>query len=95
VEMTGDSGSIEPSPLVTEPWKLGRPLPTETLRRSEDVVWSTVKRWISRRKRRRQDQCDTDESMKKAADEKLHDQAHRLHVLEWEAYGHPKPRKKG
>lgn len=24
------------------------------------------------------------------ADRRLHDQATRLHVLEWEAYGHPK-----
>lgn len=26
------------------------------------------------------------------ADQRLHDQATRLHVLEWEAYGHRKPR---
>lgn len=34
----------------------------------------------------RQTECD------KEAEQKLHDMAARLHVLEWEAYGHPKKR---
>jgi len=44
------------------------------------------------RKHRHTSECA--ESCEERVDSRLHDQATRLHVLEWEAYGHRKKRSK-
>jgi outer membrane biogenesis lipoprotein LolB len=63
---------------------------TNYLRRDEAVLLTRLRQWFTGRKAHRHDaQCKKDACLK-ARDQRIHDQAQRLHVLEWEAYGHRK-----
>lgn len=74
-------------------WEQGNRSENGYLRRSEDGVLLSRLRRLFARKKRRSEHCTTETCLEKA-DQKLHEQATRLHVLEWEAYGHPKHRRR-
>lgn len=82
--------------METAPLELVSKSEIEYLRRSEaGIVMSRLRKLFKRKPHRHgKDGCTADTCIEKA-DRKLHEQATRLHVLEWEAYGHPKRRPRG
>lgn len=76
--------------METAPLVQGKYYGTNHLRRDEAVLLKRLRQLLKRRPR--QQRACTSETCISKADEKLHEQATRLHVLEWEAYGHPKQR---
>lgn len=80
--------------MEIERWELANKFETGYLRRSEDRVFMERFRKLFRKKHRHSKGCTAEACVEKA-DKRLHEQATRLHVLEWEAYGHPKRRPRG
>jgi hypothetical protein len=77
--------------METARWELGK----HSLRRSEDSVGliNTLRRLVARDTKRSRAKVALEgerEEQASQAEQRLHDMATRLHVLEWEAYGQPK-----
>lgn len=78
-------------PLIMVPALLTPVSGSLTNRTGEHVV-KALKRLRERLRTKRTRSAHCTKDCEHRADEQLHDMASRLHVLEWEAYGHRKKR---
>lgn len=59
--------------------------------KGENVLVKAIRSVLNRyTKHQHSEECTSE--CEQRSDDRLHDMATRLHVLEWEAYGHRKPR---